>query len=388
MPKNKKYTEQETNKSIAGVTGTIGDENDESILKKAYEVNLFKMPRNIVTKKPIYYRNRPQSVEKLYSMIYNEIINESSKGRPVLVILDSPNRVDELSKMFSECGKIKGLNPAEDRKSIAIAGKSKQVTIATSAAGRGMDIKLCEESLAAGGLHVIIPMPMPNKRVLEQAIGRSGRQGQPGSATVYISDNDKIMKTPEFKPAYENLMKLQNRFSEHIRQNWPWVYEYPKQYGMGDISYPFGVTEKEMLELTSKKIADLHITNASIEEKQKFCNLTQDMIMTAWGLMFNKISSNLDSYANFDDCEREYDSFLKELNVWVPKSSNTLDKQFMYFAGEILKRVDWGEVAIIGGITVTAGVISVCFPPAAPCVMIASGALMEGGTDVYKQLKK
>ena len=59
----------------------------------------------------------------------------------------------------------------------------------------------------------------------------------------------------------------------------------------------------------------------------------------------------------------------------------------MYFAGEILKRVDWGEVAIIGGITVTAGVISVCFPPAAPCVMIASGALMEGGTEVYRQLQ-
>ena len=47
-----------------------------------------------------------------------------------------------------------------------------------------MDIKLSEDSIKSGGLHVIIPFLMSNKRVLDQAIGRSARQGQPGSATV------------------------------------------------------------------------------------------------------------------------------------------------------------------------------------------------------------
>ena len=54
---------------------------------------------------------------------------------------------------------------------IRIAGNLNQITIETSAAGWGMDIKLSEKVKKAGGLHVIIPMPMTKQRALEQATG-------------------------------------------------------------------------------------------------------------------------------------------------------------------------------------------------------------------------
>ena len=39
---------------IISVTGTIGDITNESLLKINYHVNIFKIPRNKVSKKPIY----------------------------------------------------------------------------------------------------------------------------------------------------------------------------------------------------------------------------------------------------------------------------------------------------------------------------------------------
>ena len=64
------------------------------------------------------------------------------------------------------------------------AGKSKTITVATNTAGRGTDIKLDKTSLQSGGLHVLITFFSNSFRVEEQARGRAGRQGEPGSSEV------------------------------------------------------------------------------------------------------------------------------------------------------------------------------------------------------------
>ena len=60
---------------------------------------------------------------------------------------------------------------------IAEAGQIGSMTVATSMAGRGTDIKLGEGVEALGGLAVIIHEHMENSRVDRQLRGRSGRQG-------------------------------------------------------------------------------------------------------------------------------------------------------------------------------------------------------------------
>ena len=89
-------------------------------------------------------------------------------------------------------------------------------------------------------------------------------------------------------------------------------------------------------------------------------------------------------------CEAKYEGFLKDLGVWLDPGANTEDKAFAHIQKEKLKRVDWGEVAVIAGITVVSTGICILCPPATPWVIaggVAAGALAEGGMEVYKESK-
>jgi len=77
---------------------------------------------------------------------------------------------------------------------VAHAGEPGTVTIATNMAGRGTDIKLTDESKAAGGLAIIGTERHESRRVDRQLRGRSGRQGDPGSTQFYVSLEDNLMR--------------------------------------------------------------------------------------------------------------------------------------------------------------------------------------------------
>ena len=77
---------------------------------------------------------------------------------------------------------------------IAEAGQLSAVTVATSMAGRGTDIKLSKEVHDIGGLAVIINEHMDNSRVDRQLRGRSGRQGDPGYSQIFVSLDDDLVK--------------------------------------------------------------------------------------------------------------------------------------------------------------------------------------------------
>ena len=67
------------------------------------------------------------------------------------------------------------------------------VTVATSMAGRGTDIKLGEGVKELGGLAVIGVGRMLNIRDELQARGRAGRQGDPGFSRFLVSLEDDIV---------------------------------------------------------------------------------------------------------------------------------------------------------------------------------------------------
>ena len=77
---------------------------------------------------------------------------------------------------------------------VAAAGLHGAVTIATNMAGRGTDIKLDDDSRAAGGLRIIGTERHESRRIDNQLRGRSGRQGDPGESRFYISLEDDIMR--------------------------------------------------------------------------------------------------------------------------------------------------------------------------------------------------
>ena len=106
--------------------------------------------------------------------------------------MDNIRNVDDFvsQSSFRNINTIKEIKPDEDEKYREETGKERKIIIAISAGGRGVDIKLSRESLRNGGLHVIIPFLIPNQRSLEQAAGRCGRQGQPGTVNIYFSKGD------------------------------------------------------------------------------------------------------------------------------------------------------------------------------------------------------
>ena len=61
-------------------------------------------------------------------------------------------------------------------------------------AGRGTDIKLGDGVAELGGLHVIGTERHESGRVDRQLIGRCGRQGDPGSARMFVSLEDELMR--------------------------------------------------------------------------------------------------------------------------------------------------------------------------------------------------
>ena len=121
--------------------------SDEKILKSAYKINLFRVPRNLPSKVPIIKRDRPEYTFQLFLTIALEIVEITSENRPVLVIFNTIKQVEDFLKDTKEflnqnkLSTIKGIIPENDRKSIEIAGQNGHITIATAAAGRGMNIK-------------------------------------------------------------------------------------------------------------------------------------------------------------------------------------------------------------------------------------------------------
>ena len=61
-------------------------------------------------------------------------------------------------------------------------------------AGRGTDIKLGPGVAELGGLHVILTERHDSSRIDRQLIGRSGRQGDPGSSQVMVSLEDHLLQ--------------------------------------------------------------------------------------------------------------------------------------------------------------------------------------------------
>ena len=73
------------------------------------------------------------------------------------------------------------------------AGQKKAVTVATSMAGRGTDIRLGEGVKELGGLAVIGIGRMVNVRQERQARGRAGRQGDAGTSRFFVSNEDGVV---------------------------------------------------------------------------------------------------------------------------------------------------------------------------------------------------
>ncbi|MDE6365825.1 MAG: preprotein translocase subunit SecA [Lachnospiraceae bacterium] len=179
-----------------GMTGTALTEEKE--FRDIYGMDVVVVPTN----RPVIRIDNQDSVYKTKKEKLHAIVDAVGKahetGQPVLVGTITIEASEELSKMLTRRGvphKVLNAKFHElEAEIVADAGQHGAVTIATNMAGRGTDIKLDEESRAAGGLMIIGTERHESRRIDNQLRGRAGRQGDPGMSRFYISLEDDLMR--------------------------------------------------------------------------------------------------------------------------------------------------------------------------------------------------
>lgn len=136
--------------------------------------------------------------EEKHRAILEEVVAIHETARPVLLITRTAEIAEQFSMELFQMNIPNNLliaqNVAKEAQMIAEAGQLSAVTVATSMAGRGTDIKLATGVHELGGLAVIISEHMENSRIDKQLRGRSGRQGDPGTSQIYISLDDYLVQ--------------------------------------------------------------------------------------------------------------------------------------------------------------------------------------------------
>ena len=215
---------------LSGMTGTAATEAEE--FQEIYGLGVVEVPTN----RPIARIDDDDAVYRTtaekYAAIVETIKEAHAKGQPILVGTTSIEKSESLSELLKQAGLphnvLNARQHEQEAQIVADAGKLGAITIATNMAGRGTDIKLggnvefkIMEAIAAdpdadpeairekieaaheadekkvkeaGGLFVLATERHESRRIDNQLRGRSGRQGDPGRSSFFLSLEDDLMR--------------------------------------------------------------------------------------------------------------------------------------------------------------------------------------------------
>ena len=179
---------------MSGMSGTIKDGKEE--LLEVYHKQVVVIPPN----KPLARIDLPdqyfKTSEEQFDAVIQETVKRHKTGQPVLLIASLISDTEMLSKLLVqeniEHSVLNANNAFWEAEIIKEAGQKNVVTVATSMAGRGTDIRLGPGVKELGGLCILGVGRMNNTRDERQARGRAGRQGEPGVSMFYVSLEDDV----------------------------------------------------------------------------------------------------------------------------------------------------------------------------------------------------
>ena len=215
---------------LAGMTGTAETEAEE--FAEIYGLGVVVVPTNVPVARVDEDDQVYRSAQEKYQAMIEKVRESNAIGQPVLVGTTSIEKSEMLSRLLSDAGiqhnVLNARQHEQEAQIVADAGKFGAVTIATNMAGRGTDIQLggnvelkvlealdadldadpvavrkrieaehADEKkrvIDAGGLYVIASERHESRRIDNQLRGRSGRQGDPGRSSFYLSLEDDLMR--------------------------------------------------------------------------------------------------------------------------------------------------------------------------------------------------
>ena len=241
---------------LAGMTGTALTEAEE--FASIYKLEVIEVATNVDIVREDNDDEVYRTADEKYASIAKLVEECRERGQPILVGTVSI----EKSELISESLKKKKIphqvlnarHHDQEANIIAMAGRLGAVTVATNMAGRGTDIQLggnldvtianqvpddatdrddqiakitaeieVEKAkvIAAGGLYIIGTERHESRRIDNQLRGRSGRQGDPGTSTFFLSLEDDLMRIFGSDRMDSMLRKLGLKEGEAIIH--PWV---------------------------------------------------------------------------------------------------------------------------------------------------------------------
>src|SRR6266540_1814061 len=181
---------------LAGMTGTAKTEEKEFV--EIYNLHVVEIPTNVAVARDDNNDLIFKSKEGKFQAVMRDIKERHEKGQPVLVGTIAVETSEYLSQLLTRQGiphnVLNAKEHAREAETIKDAGQKGAVTIATNMAGRGVDIKLGEGVVKAGGLYVLATERHEARRIDNQLRGRSGRQGDPGESRFYLSGEDDLVR--------------------------------------------------------------------------------------------------------------------------------------------------------------------------------------------------
>jgi len=181
---------------LSGMTGTVTEVASEIL--DVYRLRSETIPLLKVSQRKTLLREVYQTEVQKLTRIANIVAAQAGVGQPILIGTNAVSSSEAISEILSAQGlKHTVLNARQDEDEagiVALAGELGAVTVATSMAGRGTDIKLSKAAKDAGGLHVIVTELQDARRIDRQLAGRSARQGDPGMASEILSMEDRLIK--------------------------------------------------------------------------------------------------------------------------------------------------------------------------------------------------
>ena len=189
---------------IYGLSGTLGIECTATtrLLREMFEVKVCCIPPH---KRRKLFENNAIIVNGSQEQWFGEIMKAvdravekkswKGKGRAVLILCEDIRTAEQLKQCVLQRGlkqyteetvKLYAHSNSDEMKCTDHTFKSGEVVIATNLAGRGTDIKVTKEVNESGGLFCIVTFLARNRRVEQQAFGRTAQKGEPGSAQCII----------------------------------------------------------------------------------------------------------------------------------------------------------------------------------------------------------
>ena len=338
---------------LAGMTGTAATEAEE--FSEIYKLGVVEVPTNQNVARIDEDDQVYRTAEEKYTAIVSEIKTANGKGQPVLVGTTSIDKSEALSQMLTQAkithNVLNARQHEQEAQIVGDAGKLNAVTIATNMAGRGTDIQLGgnvemkvhaalaaepeanpeelrakieaehagekEQVLAAGGLYVLATERHESRRIDNQLRGRSGRQGDPGRSSFFLSLEDDLMRIFGSERLDKVLSTLGMKDGEAIVH--PWVNKSLARAQAKVEGRNFDI-RKQLLkfdDVMNDQRKAIFGQRLDILEADDLADVVQDM---RHDIIDDLVTTYIPpkSYADQWDAEGLYAAVLEQLNVDVP----------------------------------------------------------------------